>query len=55
MLAIASPYFRAPLATFIRNHMHNLALGQTIMLCEDGSGTEQFRRRVDLSVALLQR
>src|SRR5262249_33131577 len=42
MLAIASPHFNAPSTTFIRNHVCTLAPGQTILLCEDGSGTEQF-------------
>lgn len=41
MLAIAARSFDTPGQTFIRDHVRTIAPGQTVLLCEDGSGAER--------------
>src|SRR5579872_3419789 len=42
MLLIAATNFNSPSETFIREHVHTLAPGETVLLCDDETGTGQF-------------
>jgi len=41
-LAIAAPSFNWPSETFIHDHVRVIAPGETVLLCDDGRGTERF-------------
>jgi len=41
-IAIAALSFNAPSETFIRNHVQQIAPGQTVLLCNDYTGAQQF-------------
>lgn len=43
MLAIAAPSFDLPSETFIRDQARTIAPGDTVLLCQDGHGTEQLQ------------
>ena len=41
MLALAASSFDKPSETFIRDHARTIAPGETILLCQDGTGADQ--------------
>jgi colanic acid/amylovoran biosynthesis glycosyltransferase len=41
-LAIGAPSFCIPSETFIRDHVRNIAPGETILICDDDRGAERF-------------
>jgi colanic acid/amylovoran biosynthesis glycosyltransferase len=43
VLAIIAPKFNAASETFIRNHVRTIAPGNTILVCQNAQGVEQFK------------
>ncbi|TJU80163.1 MAG: colanic acid biosynthesis glycosyltransferase WcaL [Mesorhizobium sp.] len=42
MIAVVSQFFNTPSETFIRDHVHYLAPGKTVLICQNPNGADQF-------------
>ncbi|TIT21299.1 MAG: glycosyltransferase [Mesorhizobium sp.] len=42
MIAVVSQFFNTPSETFIRDHVRHLAPGETVLVCQEPDGSDQF-------------